>query len=94
MEHSLNLAARHFVEGVSPTSTCRVTRKVHDALVAAGDGTVDLDALDQEIAAAEGAAKVGEDDVGDFDVGDIVGKALALVNQVGIIILAINVNLD
>jgi hypothetical protein len=93
MEHSLNLAACHFVEGISPTSTHNVTKKVHDALVAAGDGDVDLDILDQEIADAEGAGEDGEDNVGHFDVGDVVGKALALVNQVGIIVLDIQVDL-
>ena len=84
MEHSLNLAAHHFVEGVSPTPIHKLIQKVHGALVAAGDGgDIDLDALDQEMAAVESDGEDDGDEVEDFDVGDVVGKALALVNQVG-----------
>jgi hypothetical protein len=89
MEHSLNLAARHFVEGVSPTPSHKVIKKVHDALETAVDGDIDLDALDREIAAVEGEDGISKEEMGDFDVGDVIGKALALVNQVGIVVLAI-----
>ena len=88
MEHSLHLAARHFVEGVSPTPSRKVVQKVHDALSAAGEGDIDMDALEEDLAADEG------DDAGeieDFDIGDVVGKALALVNQVGIVLFTIEV---
>jgi hypothetical protein len=89
MEHSLHLAARHFVEGVSPTPSRKVIQKVHDALSAAGeDGDIDMDALDENLGAVEGA---DDDDAEDFDVGDVVGKALALVTQVGIVHITIDI---
>lgn len=84
MEHSLHLAARHFVEGVSPTSSHQIIRKVHNALAAAGGGDVDMDALDQDLSMVEGDEEGEGDDSEGFEVGDVVGKALALVNQVGI----------
>jgi len=93
MEHSIDLCARHFVEEVSPSSMAKLLKKIKKAF---GDAdisdTVDLDALDAQLAGIDLAAtdeeKDGvneealETDFSEFDVVDSVGKALALVKQV------------
>jgi hypothetical protein len=85
MEHALHLAAKHFVEGVSPTSSSTLLNKVKAALANATseDDKVDVAALNNEL---EGLgfdsedSKEGKDEY--FDVADTIGKALALVTQV------------
>ena len=86
MEHALHLAAKHFVEDVSPTSASTLLKKVKGAMVnATGEkNEMDLDALNVELDSIE--VKISEDDdegdTKDYDVADTVGKALALVTQV------------
>ena len=82
----MHLAAKHFVEGVSLTSTSSLLQKVKGAMANATgeDDTVNLDALNSEI----GDIKVGmgadaaEDDDEEYDIADTIGKGLALVTQV------------
>jgi hypothetical protein len=90
MEHTINLAACHFVTAVSPTSTRQLLKKIKAALKCAEtDGEyVDLDALDAGLNGLdnEGGGDEEDDDDedvdGEFRVGDTIGKALALVKQV------------
>jgi hypothetical protein len=85
MEHALHLAAKHFVESVSPTSSSTLLNKVKAALgnAASEDDEVDVAALNNEL---EGFgfdsedSEQGKDE--DFDIADTIGKALALVTQV------------
>jgi hypothetical protein len=83
MEHTINLAAGHFLMAVSPTSSCKLLKKIK-AAVKRSD--VDFDALDVSLDGIdyEGADECEEDDDKDdeFGVGDLIGKALALVKQV------------
>jgi hypothetical protein len=69
MEHSVHLGAGHFVEGVSPTSTSTVIKKVQNtsrqARVDEGDGD-DHDGSDDDHQA--------QDDDGDGDDGDHDGN--------------------
>ena len=93
MEHAIHLGAGHFIKTVSPTSTPALMKKIKRAFHNAqmhGE-TVDLDALDTGLSGFDEAADIGsdQDDDGDdeespdFGVGDTIGKALALVKQVG-----------
>jgi hypothetical protein len=88
MEHALHLAAKHFIEDVSPTSVRKLLNKVKEAMANATDPdeAVDLDALNTELSSIEAellsgeASEDGED--GGFDVADTIRKALALITQV------------
>jgi hypothetical protein len=85
MEHAMHLAAKHFVEGVSPTSTSSLLQKVKGAMAnATGEGdTIDLDTLNSEIGDIEaGMGADAEDNDEEYDVADTIGKGLALVTQV------------
>lgn len=83
MEHTINLAAGHFLMAVSPTSSRKLLKKIK-AAVKRSD--IDFDALDVSLDGIdyEGADECEEDDDEDdeFGVGDSIGKALALVKQV------------
>jgi hypothetical protein len=86
MEHALHLAAKHFVEGVAPTSANQLLQKVKGAMANATENgaQLNMDALNSEIEDIEAElgdeAEDKEDD--DYDVADTIGKALALVAQV------------
>jgi hypothetical protein len=85
MEHTLHLAAKHFVKDVSPTLASALLKRVKGAMVnvTGEDNEMDLDALNAELDSIE--AEIGEDDEADakdYDVTDTVDKALALVTQV------------
>jgi hypothetical protein len=86
MEHALHLAAKHFVEGVAPTSANQLLQKVKGAMANATENgdQLNMDALNSEIEDIEadigGDAEDKEDE--DYDVADTIGKALALVTQV------------
>ena len=86
MEHAMHLAAKHFVEGVSPTSTSSLLQKVKGAMANAmgEDDTVDLDALNSEIGDIKAGmgADAAEDDDEEYDITDTIGKGLALVTHV------------
>jgi len=93
MEHSIDLAACHFVQEVSPSSTSKLLKKIKKAFEGADiSDTVDLDELDSHFAgfdfnAANEEEEGGDEDVPDadfsqFDIADSIGKALALVKQV------------
>ena len=80
MEHAIHVAGGHFIRGVGPTSSRKVLKKVKAVhRNASGDASdEDLDAdVDLENAANS------DDEDNQFDTGDTVGKALALVTQVG-----------
>ena len=95
MEHSIDLAACHFIWAVAPSSTQKIIKKLkctfRDAAI---EDTVDLDALDARVAAGsfdligddDSQAEEGDEDTFDtfdtFDVADSIGKALSLVKQV------------
>ena len=83
MEHALHLAAKHFVEGVAPTSANQLLQKVKGAMAnTTENGTqLDMDALNSEIKdiEAELGDEVEDKEDDDYDVADTIGKALALV---------------
>ena len=91
MEHSIDLAACHFIQDISTSSTQKIVKKIKHALqdVAVGD-TVDLNTLNAHLAAGgfdsdddlDGEEDGDEENFTDFDVADSIGKALALVKQV------------
>ena len=92
MEHSIDLAACHFIQDVSPSWTQKIVKKLKYTLKdVAIDDAVDLDALDAHLIAGgfdsyEGSEGEGDGDkeiFNNFDIADSVGKALALVKQVG-----------
>jgi hypothetical protein len=85
MEHAMHLAAKHFVAGVSLTSTSSLLQKVKGAMANATgkDGTIDLDALNSEIGDIEaGIGADAKDNDEEYNVADTIGKGLALVTQV------------
>jgi hypothetical protein len=89
MEHSIHVAAGHFIKAIGPTSSRNVIRKVKKAFKNAGvdDSNLDVEQLGMEL--DEVGDREDDRDDGDgndsveFDVGDTVGKALALVTQAG-----------
>ena len=89
MEHSIDLAACHFIQDVTP-STQKIIKKIKHALQDADiEDTVDLDALDAHLASrdfdgnGDSEAEDGDEEIFDnFDIADAVGKALALMKQV------------
>lgn len=88
MEHSIDLAACHFVQEVSPPSTSKLVKKIKKAFDDTDiSDTVDLDKLDSHFAGFDFANEEeegGDEDDSDsqFDIADSVEKALALVKQV------------
>jgi hypothetical protein len=92
MEHSIDLAACHFVQEVSPSSTSKLLKKIKKAVEGADiSDTVDLDELDAHFSGFDFTAneeeEAGDEDIQDadfsqFDIADSIGKALALVKQV------------
>ena len=86
MEHALHLAAKHFVEGVAPTSANQLLQKVKGTMANTTENgaQLNMDALNLEIEEIEAElgdeAEDKEDD--NYDVADTIGKALALVTQV------------
>jgi len=88
MEHALHLAAKHFIEDVSPTSSGKLLNKVKVAMANAADAdeALELDVLNTELNSIE-AEMLGDEASEDcedreFDVADTIGKALALITQV------------
>ncbi|KAG1842747.1 hypothetical protein DFJ58DRAFT_731906 [Suillus subalutaceus] len=88
MEHTINLAAGRFVTAVSPTSACKLLKKIKATFKHAQlEGQdVDLDALEADLDEAdiEGENQEDDDDNNndEFGVGDTIRKALALVKQI------------
>ena len=86
MEHSIDLAACHFIQDVAPSSTQKIIKKIKHALQDADiEDTVDLDALDAHLALRDfdgNGDSEAEEIFDNFDIADAVGKALALVKQV------------
>ena len=94
MEHSIDLAACHFVQEVLPSSTSKLLTKIKKAFEGADiSDTVNLDELDSHFAGFDFSVNEeeegGDEDVLDadfsqFDIADsdLIGKALALVKQV------------
>ena len=97
MEHSLHLGAGHFVRGVTPTTSYNILKKVKFVVQDACDHRAyDLDQLDAKLEDIEDGSEDGNgngDDIADEDsrveygVADIIGKVLALMNQVSIWVL-------
>ena len=91
MEHSIDLAACHFIQDVSPLSTQKIVKKLKHALMdVAIDDAVNFDVLDACLTAggfdsyegSEGEGDGDEEILNNFDIAVSVGKALALVKQV------------
>jgi hypothetical protein len=96
MEHSIDLAAKTFVQAVSPSSSPKILKMKKALRVAGNDnaGTfqVGLDDLDARLADFDfGDSDEGDEETGDgglgedddeVDAADSVGKALLLVKQV------------
>jgi hypothetical protein len=74
MEHTVHLGVRAFVEGVNPInlSTTNMTKSQDIPEADPGDWSVDRD--------DDSPDKV--DDLIDFEPGNVLGKLLALINQV------------
>ena len=90
MEHSIDLAACHFIQDVTPSSTQKIIKKIKHALRDTDiEDMVDLDALDAHLALRDfnrnGDSEAEDRDkeiFNNFDIADAIGKALALVKQV------------
>jgi hypothetical protein len=87
MEHSVHLAARHFISHLGPATSSTIMKKVRAVLQTVNkgkdQGTIDLDRLDSDfVATFNGDGNDNEATDDEFDVADAVGKALALVKQV------------
>jgi hypothetical protein len=91
MEHSIHVSGGHFIKGVGPTSSRKILKKVKVASRNAQGDDEDLDAFDVH-SDSDGDSGDDDDENGpgdgnsdgiEFDAGDTVGKALALVTQVG-----------
>ena len=96
MEHSLHIAAKHFIEAVAPTSLTAICKKVKAAIwKAKASGNLDLDEVDQalsdvdlmqdrDVDANDSDPDVNDMDSGDsdFSSGDSLREAIALVKQV------------
>ena len=96
MEHSIDLAACHFIQEVSPSSTSKLLKKIKKAFAGAdiSDTDIDLDELDSHLAGFDFAANEEEEggdkdipdaDFSQFDIADSIRKALALVKQVSLL---------
>ena len=98
MEHSLHVAAKHFVEAVAPASPTAIRKKVKAAIQKAkASGTLDLNEVDQALSDVDllqewdvdgvngdenDSPDIDDSDSDDFSSGDSLGKAIALVKQV------------
>ncbi|KAG1767593.1 hypothetical protein EV702DRAFT_1282555 [Suillus placidus] len=88
MEHTINLAAGHFLMAVSPTSSCKLLKKIKVALQHSElkGKSIDFDALDASLDRIdyEGVDECEDnnDEDDDLGVGDLIGKALVLVKQI------------
>ena len=91
MEHSINLAACHFVQEVSLSSTSKLLKKIKKAFEGADiSDTINLDKLNLHFAGFDFSANEevegGDEDILDADFSqfyftDSIGKALALVKH-------------
>jgi hypothetical protein len=96
MEHSLHLAAKHFIEVISPVSLASVRKKAAAALnLAREGGHLNMEELERALFIVDAANNDDEDsndystgdgldmdDDPEFMPGDALGKALAFVKQV------------
>jgi hypothetical protein len=90
MEHSIDLAACHFIQDVAPSLTQKIIKKIKDTLCDADvEDTGDLDVLDAHLASrdfngsGDSETEDGDEEIFEnFDIADAVGKALTLVKQV------------
>jgi len=91
MEHALHLAAKHFIDDISLTTSSQLTKKLQVAANtiknAQHSGCVDLDELNDKVEAVmqaceQSSGQVEDDEDEEFDVADALGKALALITQV------------
>lgn len=89
MEHATHLAAKHFVEGVNPTSSGKLFEKIKMAIANATtesavdiDRLDDLDRLEKEMNGLELDGDGEEPDGDEYEVADTIGKLLALITQV------------
>ena len=87
MEHSINLAACHFIQDITPSSTQKIIKKIKHALQDTDiEDMVDLDALEAHLALrdidgnGDSEGEDGDEEMfNNFDIADAVGKALALM---------------
>jgi hypothetical protein len=94
MEHTMHLALKAFIEEICLTPSCYKKKKASKSTEQDNkeyDFKEEDDLLDDEVAwlaslVDEAAAPEDEeiDDEMDFDAGDLLGKVLALVNQVSL----------
>lgn len=94
MEHATHLAAKHFVEGVNPTSSGKLFEKIKTAIANATkeqavdvDRLDDLDRLERELNGLELNGDDDELDADEYEVADTIGKLLALITQVRLLII-------
>ena len=87
MEHSINLAACHFIQDIALSSTQKIIKKIKHALQDTDiEDTVDLDALEAHLALrdidvnGDSEGEDGDEEMfNNFDIADAVGKALAFM---------------
>lgn len=89
MEHATHLAAKHFVEGVNPTSSGKLFEKIKTAIANATtedavdiDRLDDLDRLEKELSGLELDAEADDLQADEYEVADTIGKVIALITQV------------
>ena len=93
MEHAVHVSASKIIESVSPAPSSVILKRIRNTLKQAQDGNEnpDLDQVNADLATLEleSSGAGGNLDASEFDddeelgSGDAVGKALALVKQVG-----------
>jgi len=91
MEHTMHLASKAFIEDICPVPSRYKQKKASKSTTDTVQDDEEDDDEDDEVAwlaslVDEGAAPEDEeiDDEMDFDPGDLLGKVLALVNQVSL----------
>lgn len=89
MEHATHLAAKHFVEGMNPTASGKLFKKIKTAIANTTtenavdvDSLDDLDRLEKELNGLELDRESNEVDADEYEVADTIGKLLALITQV------------
>lgn len=93
IEHAVHIATKHFVEAVAPTPPKPLNKKIRQLLdEACNNGELDAADVAKVLSTLEGESD-GDDDgasatESEWTAGDAVGKVLALIKQVRVILFA------
>ncbi|MGH7240295.1 MAG: hypothetical protein ACREHG_09585 [Candidatus Saccharimonadales bacterium] len=80
MAHSVNLAAKHFIEAVCPTPRHLLRKRAHATCIANEEDEEDEE--DEEEDKDKDDDTEQADPIVTFEAGDTLGKLLAIINQV------------